>query len=324
MDVSVIITNYNTRQLLIQCLESVYSSTNDLEIQVIVVDNASSDDSVEYVLKNFPKVRLIENNKNMGFAAANNQGIEIASGRFILFLNSDTIVHEGAISAMVEELSKTEKTGACGCRLLNKDGSLQQSVKSFPTFGAMMHRHTIAKFLGVFGHTRRRYKMPHFAYDEISSIDQVIGAVLMIKADLLKKIGVMDENLTFYFEETDLCYRIKQAGYEVYFVPTGKITHLGGGSSTFEGAHKFRALYFKSLLYYFRKHKGRMKTALFSLIFKPGVFLYMICEIPKEAILYLIDVIASVNTNKKQRRITHIKEYTAFLWQSGWDFLIKY
>ena len=193
MDVSVIIVNYNTHQLLIQCLESVYSSTDDLGIEVIVVDNASSDDSVENVRKIFPKVKLIENNDNLGFAAANNQGIEIAAGRFILFLNSDTIVHKGAISAMTEELSKTEKTGACGCRLLNKDGSIQQSVRSFPTFGSMIHRHTIAKVLGVLGYTRRKYKMPNFAYDEVSSIDQVTGAVLMVKADLLKEVGYMDE-----------------------------------------------------------------------------------------------------------------------------------
>jgi len=295
-----------------------------LEIEVIVVDNASSDDSVRYVLENFPKVILIENKKNMGFAAANNQGVEIATGRFILFLNSDTIVHKGAIGAMADELSKAENAGACGCRLLNKDGSLQQSVRSFPTFGSMMHRHTIAKFFGVLGHTRRRYKMSHFAYDEVSSIDQVTGAVLMVKADLLKKVGPMDENLAFYFEETDLCYRIKQADHEVYFVPIGKITHLGGGSSKFEGAHKFRALYFKSLLYYFRKHKGRIKTVLFALVFKPGVCLYLICEIPKETILYLFGFITAVNAHKKQRRITRIKEYTAFLWHSGWDFLLKY
>jgi len=324
MDVSVIIANYNTRQLLIQCLESVYSSTNDLEIEIVVVDNASTDDSVEHIIKNFPKVRLIENNDNMRFAAANNQGIAIATGRFALFLNSDTIVHKGAISAMAYELSKTEKAGACGCRLLNKDGSLQRSVRSFPTFGSMLHRHTIAKFFGVLGHTRRRYKMPHFTYDQITTVDQVTGAVMMVKADLLKKIGPMDENLDFYFEETDLCYRIKQAGYEVYFVPDGKITHLGGGSSKFEGVHKFRAFYFKSLLYYFRKHKGRIKTALFSLVFKPGVCLYLICEIPKETILYLLGFITSENARKKQRRITRIREYTAFLSRSGWDFLLKY
>jgi GT2 family glycosyltransferase len=324
MDVSVIIANYNTRQLLIQCLESVYSSIDNLEIEVIVVDNASSDDSVEHVIKNFPEVRLIQNNNNMRFAVANNQGIEIAAGKFILFLNSDTIVHKDAVSAMINELSKIEKVGACGCRLLNKDGSLQRSVRSFPTFGSMMHRHTIAKFLGILGHTRRKYKMSNFAYDKISSVDQVTGAVLMVKADLLKKIGWMDENLAFYFEETDLCYRIKQAGYEVYFVPAGKITHLGGGSSKFEGAHKFRALYFKSLLYYFRKHKGRIKTALFCILFKPGVCLYLICEIIKETILYLVSFITPFNIQKKQRRITRIREYTAFLCCSSWNFLLKY
>lgn len=278
IDVSIIIVSWNTRQLLAQCLSSLFQSTDGIHLEVIVVDNDSKDDSVQYVAQHFPKVQIIRNSSNRRQAIAWNQGLAIAKGRNILFLNSDTIVHKGALKAMIDLLDGTYEAGLCSCRLLNGDGSIQPNVYHFPSFRAMLQRYTVLKYLGLFKSARAFYKMRDFSYDKIASVDFVMGAVSMVKREVLERIGNIDEKVHFYFEDTDLCYRIRQAGFKIYFTPNGEITHLGQASSSLLGSHRTHAMFFKSMFYYFRKHKGRFKTFLFAVIFKPAVFLYMFCE----------------------------------------------
>ena len=146
IDLSIIIVNWNTRQLLEQCLSSLSKCADGVQREVIVVDNGSDDDSVRCLAQHFPEVQLIRNNTNRGFAAANNQGLAIAKGRNILFLSSDTRVVEGALRAMVELLNNRPDAGLFSCRLLNEDGSIQPNVHHFPSFGAMLQRYTVFKY----------------------------------------------------------------------------------------------------------------------------------------------------------------------------------
>jgi GT2 family glycosyltransferase len=321
IDVSVIIVNWNTRRLLEQCLSSLSKCADGVQLEVIVVDNASEDDSVQYVAQHFPEVRLIHNSVNRGFAAANNQGLAIAKGRNILFLNSDTIVHQGALKAMAKLLDNTPDVGLCSCRLLNEDGSIQPNVHHFPSFGAMLQRYTIFKHPGLFKAARAFYKMRDFPYDKTVPVDQVMGAVLMVKKELLEQIGNMDEKLFFYFEETDLCYRVKQAGFKVYFTPDGEITHIGRASSALLGSHKVHAMFFKSMFHYFRKTKGKVKTFLFSCLFKPGVCLYMLCEMILGFCSVVVFWCLRRNVAKIRRRFERCRESFLFLAKYGMRFL---
>jgi len=322
VDLSIIIVNWNTRQLLGRCLSSLAQSSDGMQLEVIVVDNNSEDDSVEYVAQHFSEVQIIRNNCNRGFAAASNQGIAIARGRNILFLNSDTIVHKGALKAMAELLDNTSEAGLCSCRLLNSDGSTQPNVYHFPSFRAMLQRYTALKYLGLFKSARAFYKMRDFSYGAATSVDCVMGAVSMVKWEVLDHIGNIDEKLYFYFEDTDLCYRIKQAGFKIYFTPNGEITHLGRASSSLLGAHKVHAMFFKSLLYYFRKHKGRGKTFLFSCVFKPGVCIYMLCEVVFGFCSALVFWCLRRGSVKIRRRLERAQESFLFLAKYGVSFLL--
>lgn len=286
---SIVIVSWNVQEDLSRCLRSIEENPPNSEFEVIVVDNASTDGTVETIKKDFPEVKLISNSNNRGFAVANNQGMLQAKGEYILLLNPDTIVHKDALKAMVNFLDSTSSTGLCSCRILNNDGSIQPNVRHFPSFGAMFHRYTVLKHLGLLKRTRKYYKMKSFSYDRYAEVDQLTGSVLMIKKDVLEKVGNMDENFFFYFEETDLCRRIQQAGFKNCFIPDGEITHLGQASSNMLASHKIKAMFFKSLFYYFRKHKGKTKTFFFSTTFKPLVLFHMIFEIitaPLSALLF--------------------------------------
>ena len=322
VDLSIIIVNWNTRELLAQCLSSLFQSSDGMQLEVIVVDNNSKDDSVEYVAQHFRQVQIIQNNTNRGFAAANNQGLAIAKGRNILFLNSDTTVHKGALKAMAELLDNASDAGLCSCRLLNNDGSTQPNVHHFPSFRAMLQRYTALKYLGLFKSARDFYRMRNFSYDKATVVDQVTGAVLMAKREVLEHVGTMDEKLYFYFEETDLCYRIKQAGFKIHFTPNGEITHLGRASSRLLGFHKVQAMFFRSLFHYFRKHKGKGKTFLFACVFKPGVCLYMLCETILGVCSALVFWCLRRDGRKIRRRLERSRQSFLFLTKHSLSFLL--
>jgi GT2 family glycosyltransferase len=291
-------------------------------IEVIVVDNDSRDDSVRYVRKHFPRVHVITNRRNRGFAAANNQGLIAATGRNVLFLNSDTVVQTEALRSMVDFLDDTPDAAVCSCRLVDGDGRLQPCVRTFPSFRAMLHRHTALKYTGLFKAARASYKMHGFPYDKTSAVDQVSGAVLMAKRNVLERLGGMDENLSFYFEETDLCRRVRQAGGQVYFIPSGEITHFGGASTTRMGQYRAQALYFRSLFYYFRKHRGRGQTWLFSCVFKPGLCLYVLCELVLGAARALLSWLLGQGRDRIVQHIRYSQNCFLFLARYGLRVLL--
>ena len=228
---SISIVSWNTEELLRQCLASLYANLGELDTEVIVVDNASSDGSVDMVTREFPQVKLIRNASNCGFARANNIAYEQSSGRYFLLLNSDTIVRPGSLESLAKYMDGNLAVGAVAPRLLNGDGSLQRSCSCFPT--------PFTEFLSAFSLGKLFWKSPFFArfemsywnFDEVREVDFAGGSCLMLRRAALEQVGALDEDYFMYTEEADLCYRLKRGGWKVMFIPHAEIVHLGGQSS---------------------------------------------------------------------------------------------
>jgi GT2 family glycosyltransferase len=233
IDLSVITVSYNTRDLLRDCLGSVFSTLDSrLACEVIVVDNASSDDSVAMVRDLFPQVILFENSENRGFAAGSNQALVESRGRYVILLNPDTVVREGALDGMMRLLEGHSDIGAVGPKLLFPDGSLQHSAFSFPTLAMIFldyfpvhHRLSDSRLNGRY--PRRLYEM-----GEPFPIDHPLGAALMVRRQVVDEVGLLDEDFFMYCEEIDWCMRIKAAGWQIVCYPQAEIIHHVGQSTT--------------------------------------------------------------------------------------------
>ncbi len=260
-DLSVIITNWNTRELLRQCLESVAASLHVMA-EVIVVDNGSGDGSIEMLAADFPKVRVIANRQNRGFAAANNQGLALAQGRYLLLLNSDTLVAPDALTQLVKFMDAHSDAGACGPQLRNQDGTLQPSGRAFPSLLTA----TIA-LLPVPSLLRRMTatSMERRDYSQVAAVDEVSGAALCLRREALAQTGGLDEDFFFLGEDVELCWRLHKAGWVVYYVPQAVITHLWGGSR--KRLSEQTSLYAqRSFVLLFRKHRPGLPTKLITLL----------------------------------------------------------
>ena len=282
MDVSVIIVNWNTRDILRNCLLSIYEQTNEIDFEVIVVDNASTDGSVEMVKKDFPQVILIENMGNRGFAAANNQGLKIAKGQYILLLNSDTIVLDGAIQKTVAFAEQHPEAAAIGCKVLNPDGSLQPTCFMFPSLLNMFLSSTYlykvfpkSKFFG-------REQMTWWDRSDVREVDVVTGCFMLVRKKAIEQVGMMDEQFFMYAEETDWCYRFRQAEWKVMFNPAVEIIHHGGQSSK-QTRTKMLVQLRLSILHFIGKHYGLLSHKIASLL----VVLFFVVRVPAWLIVYV-------------------------------------
>ncbi|HML74982.1 MAG TPA: glycosyltransferase family 2 protein [Anaerohalosphaeraceae bacterium] len=231
VDISIIVVNWNTRDILKDCLRSVYEQTQDISFELIVVDNASSDSSVSMVKSEFPQVILIVNKENRGFAAANNQGMQIANGRYVLLLNSDTIVLDGAIQKTLVFGDKHPEAAVVGCRVLNPDKSLQPTCFMYPSLLNLFLSSTYlyksfprSRFFG-------RERMTWWFRDDVREVEVVTGCFMLVRKEAIETVGMMDESFFMYAEETDWCYRFKKVGWKLLFTPEAQIVHIGGQSS---------------------------------------------------------------------------------------------
>ena len=251
--ISVIIVNYNNKESVLQCLRSLYADLGDMAAEVWVVDNASSDDSVEGIQKNFPQVNIIENGRNVGFGVANNQAMRQARWKFFLLLNNDAFLRQGAIAAMVKYMSEHPKVGVVGPRLVYSDGRMQRSCWRFPSplrawlealgISAAFPNHPI---LGDY------YRWPH---DKERLVDFVIGACMLVRRKAYEEVGGFDENIFMFSEETDWQRRIGDKGWQIAFVPSAEAVHLGGATMPYETPKRME-LSLRSLDYYMMKHHG--------------------------------------------------------------------
>lgn len=278
MDVSIIIVNWNTKELLQNCLTSIYEQAGDVSYETIVVDNGSTDGSVDMVKAGFPQVVLIANTENRGFAAANNQGIGIAKGGYVLLLNSDTIVLDNAIGQVVSFADSHPESAVVGCRVLNPDRSLQQTCFMFPSVANMLLSSTYLYKLFPKSKLFGRERMTWWDRSNMREVDVVTGCFMLVRRGAIEQVGMMDEQFFMYGEETDWCYQFKQAGWKVMFTPSAEIIHLGRASSK-QIKPEMRLQLSGSILLFFRKHKGWAQyilaclfTALFFLLRVPYWF----------------------------------------------------
>ena len=321
MKLSIIIVSWNVKKDLENCLNSLYKNQPSYPFEIIVVDNASADDTVNILKNDFPEVMMIANRNNLGFAAANNQGIERAKGQYILLLNPDTIVHSGSLDVLIEFMDENEDVGICGPKLLNTDGSIQRSIRRYPSFRGALHRHTVFKSLGVFKSEYRRWLMKDFGQDGQRDVEQLMGAALMVRKSVLDEVGGMDERFFMYYEEVDLCYRIKQAGWRVVFLPQADITHLGGRSSEQVPVEK-QLMAMTSLLKFFRKHRGKSMTAVFNCIFKPAIIIRVICDLVIGILSYIFSVV-TINRQRREKSQAKVKASSILLGKYSWSLLFK-
>ncbi len=256
IDVSIIIVNYNVRYFLEQCLISVYKSVKNLNVEIFVVDNDSIDNSVEVVKSKFPKVKLIDNKQNLGFAKANNQALKIAKGKYVLLLNPDTLVEEDTLINSFEYMENNPEAGALGVKLIDGEGEfLPESKRGFPTLSSSFYRLTGLSKLFPKSRTFNQYNLGFLDEDEISEVDVLSGAFMFIRRDILKNVGLLDEDFFMYGEDIDFSYRIKKAGYKVVYFPKTKIVHFKG-ESTKKSTLKYHNIFYKAMSIFAKKHYG--------------------------------------------------------------------
>jgi GT2 family glycosyltransferase len=261
--ISVIIVSYNTAALLRRCLLELYNNAPPFEMEVLVVDNNSLDDSSDMVKREFPQVQLILNSENVGFAAANNQAYNVASGDYIVLLNPDAFIKPGCLDNVVAFMERHPKCGLSGGRLLSPAGELEPSARKFPN--------AWTKFLTLSGLRARFPRSSFFAgheyggFDHCSNIevDWVPGTFTVYRREMLEETGLFDERFFLYYEETDLCRKAKRLGWSVYFTSESEVVHMGGGSGKTRTEHYFdghgsQVLRFRmrSEWLYFRKNSG--------------------------------------------------------------------
>ena len=272
MDLSVIIINWNTKKLLDQCLSSVFKHTKDLKFEVIVVDNNSQDSSQALVEKKFPKTKLILNKDNLGFTKANNQGIKVAKGKYILLLNSDTYLIENSFKKIIKRAQKLKNLGALGPQLLNDDKSIQQSVGFFPNLPQVFFWMTFIDDLPG-GQLLKPYHVDHDSfYQKEREVDWLTAAAILVSQKVVEEVGGLDEKIFMYGEEVEWCHRIKKAGFEVFFSPVTKIVHIGRGSSQKIPTAAFIGEY-KAVLYFYQKYRSRISLQIARVFLKIGALL---------------------------------------------------
>ncbi len=261
LDISIIIVNWNTKDLLLEAISSIYRTVVNLSFEIWLVDNASVDSSVQDVKHRFPEVHIIENRTNKGFAAANNQAFKQMNGRYAILLNTDTVLTDGALNELYNFMETAPKTGAACGQLINSDGSKQNSIANFPSLLLLLTNETILRLF-----LPKRYPSKWKTYESPVKIESCIGACMIVRRKTMDDVGFFDESFFFFFEETDWAYRMRNNGWKIYFVPSATIYHKQGKSAGSDS--DARIMFYRSRYIFIRKWYKRtfllMNTVIFS------------------------------------------------------------
>jgi len=274
MELSVIIVNYNVKLLLGQCLLSVQTTISVLknDAEIIVIDNNSKDGSQEYINQYFPGVRYFYNHENTGFAKACNQGLEKATGKYILFLNPDTIVPKTCFQTCISFFETHPDAGAVGVRMINSKGVfLKESKRGFPSPAASFFKLFGLAFLFPKSKTFAGYYLGHLPEEENNKVDVLSGAFMMVRKEVLEKIKGFDEDFFMYGEDIDLSYRINQAEFSNYYLGKTTITHFKGASTTYDNRHI--KIFYEAMNLFVKKHYQGKRSSIYVWILYTGIWL---------------------------------------------------
>ena len=295
---SVIIVNWNTKDLLCQCIDSLTQTLKKIDTEVFVVDNGSTDGSVAAVREKVSGVRLIENLVNLGFAKANNQAISLSSREYLLLLNPDTQVKDEAIERMLFFMDAHPEAGVVGAQLLNVDGSKQNSIANFPSLATELLNKSLLRWLFP-----DKFPGKETDYPGPVEVDSVIGACMMARRKALEQVGLLDEEYFLFLEETDWCYRMKKAGWKIYHIPQAEVLHFQGKSAEAEKG-KARIEYYRSRYHYFRKNRGSFQSSV--------LFIGLIIKLSVELVFATIACVFTLFMVKKWR--TKLSTYLYLMW----------
>ena len=276
LDLSIIIVSFNTREILTDCIKSVIKFTSGLEYEIIIVDNGSKDGSMERIKelsKKYSQVSLIDAKSNIGFGKAQNLGSKKAKGKYLLLLNSDTLLFDNALKVSLDNLKKISGCGVYSCQLLNADRSAQASGGHFPTLGNVFAWQFFIDDLPLVGGLIPSFH-PHLAsYNLNKQIDWITGAFMIIPKKIFDEVGGFDENIFMYTEEMELCFRINKLGYQTVYQNSPAIIHLGGASS---GSVLALSSEVKNMIYFWGKHKPSWQLPLIKFFFFTGSLLRLL------------------------------------------------
>lgn len=273
MQLSIIIVNYNVKYFLEQCLFSVLKACRNIQAEVIVVDNSSTDGSRQLLEQKFPSVYFTWNTNNTGFSKANNQALQNAKGEYILFLNPDTIVPEDCFEKCITFLKATPEAGALGIKMIDGSGVfLKESKRAFP--GPLTSVFKLSGLSKIFPHSRTfaRYHLGHLSENETHEVDVLAGAFMFIPKKVLSEVGSFDETFFMYGEDVDLSYRIQKAGYKNYYFAESTIIHFKG-ESTKKGSLNYVRLFYSAMSLFVKKHYSGTKAGVFNFLIQSGIFL---------------------------------------------------
>jgi GT2 family glycosyltransferase len=289
MDISIVIVNYNVKHFLEQCLHSVYKALGGLKGEVFVVDNKSVDGSCQMVKEKFPKVRLIENNNNIGFSKANNQAIRMAKGRYVLLLNPDTFVQEDTLVKCVEFCDKNSDAGGLGVKMIDGKGAfLPESKRSLPTPAVAFYK--IFGLSALFPKSKifGKYNLGYIDKEYNHKVEILAGAFMFLRKSVLDEIGLLDETFFMYGEDIDLSYRIVQAGYSNYYFSETTIIHYKG-ESTKKGSINYVMVFYKAMIIFARKHFSKKNARIYSLFINLAIYLRAALGITRRIVLSVFE-----------------------------------
>jgi len=273
LDVSIIIGNYNTEKLLKRTLSSVYQNTKNVNFEIIVIDDGSVDKSVEMVKKNFPKIKIRKNTKNLGYSKTYNIGTKLSKSRYTLHLNSDVFfTKDSSLDLIIKFMDENPNIGISGCKIIKHDGSLDLPCRhSLPTLTNVFFQ-TLGLYKIFPNIKSANYYMTYLPDDRIVKVGGIIGAFMLIRKKLINEIGYLDERFFIYCEDTDYCYRAIKAGWDVYYFPKIKVKHMHGGTTK---QFKVKSLlnFHKGMFLYYKKHNAKDKFFLLNFIVYSGILI---------------------------------------------------